>query len=66
LAEEGRKIRIVFAGGGTGGHVVPALAVADQMRRRGYEPLFIGTRRGMEATLAPQAGFPMSGSRSAG
>jgi len=29
------------------------------MRRRGYEPLFIGTRRGMEATLAPQAGFPI-------
>lgn len=39
--------------------MVPSLAVADEMRRRGYESLFIGTERGMEATLAPQAGFPI-------
>ena len=39
--------------------MVPSLAVADEMKRRGHEPLFIGTRRGMEATLVPQAGFPI-------
>jgi UDP-N-acetylglucosamine--N-acetylmuramyl-(pentapeptide) pyrophosphoryl-undecaprenol N-acetylglucosamine transferase len=39
--------------------VVPALAVAGELRRRGHEALFIGTERGMEAQLAPRAGFPI-------
>jgi UDP-N-acetylglucosamine--N-acetylmuramyl-(pentapeptide) pyrophosphoryl-undecaprenol N-acetylglucosamine transferase len=39
--------------------VVPALAVAGELRRRGHEALFIGTKRGMEAQLAPRAGFPI-------
>lgn len=39
--------------------MVPSLAVAGEMKRRGHEALFIGTRRGMEATLAPRAGFPI-------
>ena len=47
----------VFAGGGTGGHVVPSLAVAAEIRARGAEALFIGTHRGMESKLVPQAGF---------
>jgi UDP-N-acetylglucosamine--N-acetylmuramyl-(pentapeptide) pyrophosphoryl-undecaprenol N-acetylglucosamine transferase len=48
---------VVMAGGGTGGHVIPALAVAQELRRRGHEPIFIGTKRGYEARLVPQAGF---------
>jgi UDP-N-acetylglucosamine--N-acetylmuramyl-(pentapeptide) pyrophosphoryl-undecaprenol N-acetylglucosamine transferase len=48
-----------MAGGGTGGHVVPSLAVARELRHRGHEALFIGTRRGLEATLVPRAGFPI-------
>ena len=51
--------RILFAGGGTGGHVIPALAVAEEVRRRGHEVLFLGVERGMEARLVPQHGFPI-------
>ncbi len=49
--------RFVMAGGGTGGHVLPLIAVAVELRRRGHESLFVGTREGMEARLAPEAGF---------
>src|SRR5580698_2366113 len=48
-----------MAGGGSGGHVIPALAVARELRSRGHNIVFIGTRRGMEATLVPQADFPI-------
>lgn len=46
-----------MAGGGTGGHVIPALAVARELRGRGRETFFVGTERGMEARLAPGEGF---------
>lgn len=49
--------RFIMAGGGTGGHIIPAIAVAKELRRRGHEPFFIGTRRGLEAKLVPQAGI---------
>ena len=49
----------IMAGGGTGGHVIPALAVARELRARGYTVRFIGTRRGMEAKLAPAENFPI-------
>jgi UDP-N-acetylglucosamine--N-acetylmuramyl-(pentapeptide) pyrophosphoryl-undecaprenol N-acetylglucosamine transferase len=49
----------VMAGGGTGGHVIPALAVARELRARGHSVRFIGTRRGIEAKLIPAAGFPI-------
>ena len=48
-----------MAGGGSGGHVIPALAVARELRARGHAVRFIGTRRGMEAKLVPPAGFPI-------
>jgi len=48
-----------MAGGGTGGHVIPALAVADELRRRGHEPFFVGTRAGLEARLVGSAGYPI-------
>lgn len=49
----------VMAGGGTGGHVIPALAVARELRSRGHAVRFIGTRRGIEAKLVPAANFPI-------
>lgn len=51
-------MRAVLAGGGTGGHVIPALAIANELRERhGAEVVFIGTARGMETRLVPQAGY---------
>ena len=48
---------IVIAAGGTAGHVVPALAVADALRERGADVEFIGGERA-EAELVPAAGYP--------
>jgi UDP-N-acetylglucosamine--N-acetylmuramyl-(pentapeptide) pyrophosphoryl-undecaprenol N-acetylglucosamine transferase len=52
---------IVFAGGGTGGHLFPALAIANEMRRRHPDAsiLFVGGRKGLESRLVPQAGYPL-------
>jgi UDP-N-acetylglucosamine--N-acetylmuramyl-(pentapeptide) pyrophosphoryl-undecaprenol N-acetylglucosamine transferase len=48
-----------MAGGGTGGHVIPLLAVARELRGRGQDVFFIGTDRGLEARLVPAEGFPL-------
>ena len=51
-------MRVLIAGGGTGGHVIPALAIARELKSRyGAEVMFVGTARGMENRLVPQAGF---------
>jgi UDP-N-acetylglucosamine--N-acetylmuramyl-(pentapeptide) pyrophosphoryl-undecaprenol N-acetylglucosamine transferase len=69
--QSGAAKSLLIAGGGTGGHVFPALAIAQEWRRRtesGGERrvLFVGTERGMEARLVPQAGFPLELVRVAG
>jgi len=53
-------MRAILAGGGTGGHVIPALAIAHQLKKSyNAECLFIGTARGIENRLVPAAGFPL-------
>src|SRR5579872_6916847 len=47
----------VMAGGGTGGHVIPAIAVAREVCRMGHEVLFVGTERGVENRMVPAEGF---------
>ena len=49
--------RVVIAAGGTAGHVVPAIAVADALRAEGAEVSFLGTRERAEAELVPAAGY---------
>jgi UDP-N-acetylglucosamine--N-acetylmuramyl-(pentapeptide) pyrophosphoryl-undecaprenol N-acetylglucosamine transferase len=53
-------MRAILAGGGTGGHVIPALAIAQQLQKKyKAQVLFIGTARGIENRLVPAAGFPL-------
>jgi UDP-N-acetylglucosamine--N-acetylmuramyl-(pentapeptide) pyrophosphoryl-undecaprenol N-acetylglucosamine transferase len=53
-------MRAILAGGGTGGHVIPALAIAQELQKTyGAEILFIGTARGIENRLVPAAGFSL-------
>ncbi len=48
---------IMIMAGGTGGHVFPALAVANELRARGAEVFWLGTRNGLEAKVVPEAGI---------
>jgi UDP-N-acetylglucosamine--N-acetylmuramyl-(pentapeptide) pyrophosphoryl-undecaprenol N-acetylglucosamine transferase len=53
-------MRAILAGGGTGGHVIPALAIANELKKSyAAEVLFIGTARGIENRLVPAAGYPL-------
>jgi UDP-N-acetylglucosamine--N-acetylmuramyl-(pentapeptide) pyrophosphoryl-undecaprenol N-acetylglucosamine transferase len=54
-------MKLVFATGGTGGHIFPAIAIANEAKRRGYEAIFLGHKNGMEAELVPQGGFEFHG-----
>lgn len=54
------KIKVTIIAGGTGGHVMPALAVARYLRQHGHHIHWLGTRAGIEARLVPQENFPIS------
>lgn len=55
-----KEKRILVMAGGTGGHVFPALAVARYLRDRGVQVQWLGTRRGLEASVVPAAGFDIA------
>jgi UDP-N-acetylglucosamine--N-acetylmuramyl-(pentapeptide) pyrophosphoryl-undecaprenol N-acetylglucosamine transferase len=61
-------MKLLIAGGGTGGHVFPALAIAQEWLTRGQERevVLVGTERGIEMKLVPQAGLPLETLRVAG
>ncbi len=61
-------MKLLIAGGGTGGHVFPALAIAQEWLSRGKERevVLVGTQRGIEMKLVPQAGLPLETLRVAG
>src|SRR5258707_2287832 len=61
-------MKLLIAGGGTGGHVFPALAIAGEWMSRGKERdvVLVGTQRGIEMKLVPQAALPLETLRVAG
>src|SRR6267378_50587 len=62
------QVKLLIAGGGTGGHVFPALAIAQEWLSRGNERevVLVGTQRGIEMKLVPQTGLPLETLRVAG
>ena len=53
------SVKVLLAGGGTAGHTSPLLATAEVLREAGAEVTCLGTPRGLEVTLIPQAGYPL-------
>jgi UDP-N-acetylglucosamine--N-acetylmuramyl-(pentapeptide) pyrophosphoryl-undecaprenol N-acetylglucosamine transferase len=68
LCARASAMKLLIAGGGTGGHVIPAIAIAKEWLSRGRERevVLVGTERGIEMKLVPQAGLPLETLRVAG
>ena len=53
-------MRVIFTGGGTGGHIYPIMAIIERLKERGIskndEILFVGTQKGLESRIVPAAG----------
>jgi UDP-N-acetylglucosamine--N-acetylmuramyl-(pentapeptide) pyrophosphoryl-undecaprenol N-acetylglucosamine transferase len=61
-------MKVMIAGGGTGGHLFPGLALAEEFKRRdaGTEVIFVGTEHGIEAKIIPREGYPLQFVRAEG
>jgi UDP-N-acetylglucosamine--N-acetylmuramyl-(pentapeptide) pyrophosphoryl-undecaprenol N-acetylglucosamine transferase len=68
MSSNGKKYRVIISGGGTGGHVFPAIAIANAFRERHPDAdiLFVGAEGKMEMTRVPEAGYKIIGLRIAG
>ena len=60
MSKTEQPLKVLLMAGGTGGHVFPALAVADELRSRGVQVAWLGTRKGIEADVVPKAGIDIS------
>ena len=60
MATTSQSQTVLLMAGGTGGHVFPALAVADELRQRGIQVAWLGTKKGIEADVVPKAGIDIS------
>ncbi len=54
-------MRAVITGGGTGGHIYPALAIADELKNKGWEIIYLGSKERMEAQIVPEHGYKFKG-----
>ena len=63
MADKDKKYKIILSGGGTGGHIFPAVSIADYLKKEYLhaEILFVGAEGRMEMTRVPQAGYPIKG-----
>ena len=56
-------MRVILSGGGTGGHIYPAVSIAKEIKKqhKNAEIVFIGTERGLESSIVPKEGFKLQG-----
>ncbi len=68
MPEANKNYRIIISGGGTGGHIYPAVAIANQFKKLfpDSEILFVGAKGRMEMTKVPEAGYKIVGLNIAG
>ena len=52
-------MKAIIAAGGTGGHINPGIAIANMLKEKGFNVIFVGTEKGMENDLVPKAGYEL-------
>jgi UDP-N-acetylglucosamine--N-acetylmuramyl-(pentapeptide) pyrophosphoryl-undecaprenol N-acetylglucosamine transferase len=61
MLKDDKFMKAVITGGGTGGHIYPALAIAEELKKRGWEILYLGSKQRMEAEIVPKTGCDFIG-----